>query len=680
MKKLLGVLAAVGAAATLGFSAPSLADDPSGKPQSPPWGFDLAGRDTSVVPGNDFYTYANGDYVKKLVIPPDRSRYGSFDALAALSESRVHDLLDKAAADTGATGERAKVGAFYRAFMDEARVNTLGAAPLAPELAKIRAADSRAAIAHLMGEGVESFYGGFFGADVQVDEKDPLHYAVYLGQGGLGLPDRDYYLEPSFAAQKTAYIAYVAQLLKLSDWPDADAQAKAIVDLETQIAQASWSLAEQRDPTKTYNPMTPAELAAAAPGFDWAAFLDGAELGGVKRVVVAESTAFPKIAAIFAATPVSTLQAWEAFNVADSGAPYLSAPFVDAEFQFRSKTLSGQPELRPRWKRGVGVLNNDLGEAVGHLYVDAYFPPESKAKMEALVANIRTCLAARIRRVSWMTDATKARALQKLSMLTVKIGYPSKWRDYSALSISASDLFGDVDRSAVFEWHRKLKRLGGPVDRTEWGMTPQTVNAYYNPTQNEIVFPAAILQPPFFDPAADWAVNYGGIGGVIGHEMTHGFDDQGRHYDGTGALNDWWTPEDDAKFVAQTKRLGDQYSSIEPVAGAHIKGDQTMGENIADLGGSLLGLDAYHLSLGGKPAQVLNGLTGDQRVFLGWAQVWRGAIRPDALRRQLVSDVHSPMTARVNGVVRNIDAWYDAWGVKPGDALYVAPDQRVRIW
>jgi putative endopeptidase len=300
--------------------------------------------------------------------------------------------------------------------------------------------------------------------------------------------------------------------------------------------------------------------------------------------------------------------------------------------------------------------------------------------MEALVANIRTCLAARIRRVSWMSDDTKARALQKLSMLTVKIGYPSKWRDYGALRISASDLFGDVDRSAAFEWHRKLNQLGGPVDRTEWGMTPQTVNAYYNPTQNEIVFPAAILQPPFFDPAADWAVNYGGIGGVIGHEMTHGFDDQGRHYDGTGALADWWTPEDDAKFVAQTKRLADQYSAIEPIPGAHIKGDQTMGENIADLGGSLLALDAYHLSLGGKPAPVLDGLTGDQRVFLGWAQVWRGAIRPDALRRQLVSDVHSPMTARVNGVVHNIDAWYDAWGVKPGDALYVAPDQRVRIW
>jgi putative endopeptidase len=678
MKTLLGLLATASAAAILSLGAACA--DPAAAPQIKPWGFDLAGRDTAVTPGNDFYDYADGTYVKNLTIPSDRSRYGSFDALSALSEQRVHDVLEKAAADTSATGERAKIGAFYRAFMDERRVEALGGKPLAPELAAIRAADTRAAIARLMGRGTSSFYGSVFGASVQVDEKDPAHYAVYLGQAGLGLPDRDYYLEPSFAAQKTAYVAYVAQMLKLVDWPDADAQAKAIVDMETQIAQASWSLAEERDSTKTYNPTTPAGLAAAAPGFDWAAFLDGAEVGDAKRVVIAENTAFPKIAAIFAATPIKTLQAWEAFDVADAAAPFLSKSFADAQFEFRSKTLSGQPEQRPRWKRAVGLLDSDMGEAVGHLYVDAYFPPESKAKMEALVANIRAALAARIQHVTWMSDATKARALQKLSMLSVKIAYPSKWRDYSALRISDDDLTGDVERAATFEWQRRLKRLGGPVDRTEWAMTPQTVNAYYNPTMNEIVFPAAILQPPFFDPAADMAINYGGIGGVIGHEMTHGFDDQGRHYDGTGLLTDWWTPEDAAKFVEQTKRLGAQYSAMEPIPGAHIKGDQTMGENIADLGGSLLGLDAYHRSLDGKPAPVIDGLTGDQRVFLGWAQVWAGGIRPDALRRQLVSDPHSPSSARVNGVVRNVDAWYDAWNVKPGDALYVPPEQRVRIW
>jgi len=677
MKTLLGVAAAAGAAFALGFASMSLADDPT--PHFAPWGFDLAGRDTTVAPGADFYDYANGTYVKNLVIPPDRSRYGNFDALSALSEDRVHTILERAAHDPAARGDEAKIGDYYRAFMDEDRINALGAAPLAPFLPEIRAARTPAAIAQLMGKANATFFHTFIGSDVQVDAKDPTHYAVYLGQDGLGLPDRDYYLEPAFAAKKAKYQAYVAQMLTLANWPDAEAEAKAIVDIETQIAQASWTLAQDRDPTKTYNPMTPAELAAASPGFDWTAYLNAAGLGSATRVVVSENTALPKIAAIFAQTPIKDLQAWEAFGVVDSAAPFLSKPFVDAAFEFRNKTLSGQAEQRPRWKRAVSAVNRAMGEAVGQVYVAAYFPPEAKATMEALVANIRASLVARIQRVTWMTDATKQRALQKLAQLTVKIGYPSKWRDYSALRID-DDLIGDVNRAAAFEWRRRLNHLGQPVDRTEWGMTPQTVNAYYNPTQNEIVFPAAILQPPFFDPAADMAVNYGGIGGVIGHEMTHGFDDEGRHFDGTGALADWWTPADDAKFVVQTTRLGAQYSAVEPIAGTHIKGDQTMGENIADLGGLLLGLDAYHMSLAGKPAPVLDGLSGDQRVFLGWAQVWRGAIRPDALRQQLVSDPHSPETARVNQVVRNVDGWYAAWNIQPGDPLYIAPDQRVRIW
>ena len=673
MKTLLG---ACGAALALSFASISFADDP----HFPPWGFDLAGRDTAVTPGDDFYAYADGTYVKNLQIPPDRARFGNFDALSALSEDRLHTLLDKASGDSDPMSEPGKVGAFYRAYLDEHRTEALGARPLAPELAQIRAADSRSAIAALMGRGAKSFFGSVFETDIGVDAKDPQHYAVYLGQGGLGLPDRDYYLEPSFAAQKAAYQAYVAQMLHLADWPDADAQAQAIVEMETQIAKVSWTIAQDRDPTKTYNPMTPQALAATAPGFDWAAFLQGADLDSAKRVVVAEDTALPAIAKIFAATPVQTLQAWEAFNVVDSAAPYLSHDFIDARFQFRNKTLSGQKELRPRWKRAVNAVDADMGEAVGKLYVAAYFPADSKAKMEALVGNIRAALRGRIQRVAWMSDATKARALQKLSMLTVKIGYPSKWRDYTALQISDSDLFGDVERSSAFEWRRKVKRLYQVVDRTEWGITPQTVNAYYNPTRNEIVFPAAILQPPFFDPAADPAVNYGGIGAVIGHEITHGFDDQVRHFDGTGTLADWWAPEDNAKFVAQTKILGAQYSAFEPIPGAHVKGDQTMGENIADLGGILLALDAYHASLDGKPAPVVDGLTGDQRLFLGFAQIWRSAIRPDALRRQLVSDPHSPEVDRVDGTLRNVDAWYAAWNVKPGDALYLAPDQRVRIW
>jgi putative endopeptidase len=679
MKTFLAAAAALAAVAALGFAGITLADN-SGVARFGPWGFDLAGRDTTVSPGADFYAYANGTYLKQLVIPPDRSGYGSFAALAALSEDRVHDILEKAAHDPAASGDEARIGAFYRAYMDETRIDALGARPLQPDLARIRAAKTRPALAALMGRAAESFYGSLFDPAIGVDAKDPEHYAVYLSQAGLGLPDRDYYLEPSFAPQKAEYQAYVARMLTLARWPHARAEAKAVVDLETKIAQASWSRADRRDESKSYTPMTPAELAAAAPGFDWKAFFAAGGLGEVRKVIVRQNTAVPKIAAIFAHAPISTLQAWQAFTATDAAAPVLSKPFVDAQFEFRSKDLLGLQQLKPRWKRAGDAVSGNLGEAVGKAYVAAYFPPEAKAKMLELVGNVRTALAARMQRVSWMSDATKARALEKLSKLNVKVGYPATWRDYSALKITGDDLFGDVDRSAVFDWQRQVRRLNGPVDRGEWGITPQTVNAYYDPTLNEIVFPAAILQPPFFDPNGDMAVNYGAIGAVIGHEMTHGYDDQGRHFDGTGRLADWWAPDDDAKFRVQAQRLGEQYSALEPIPGAHIKGDQTMGENIADLGGVLLGLDAYHLYLAGQPAPVLDGLTGDQRVFLGWAQIWRGALRPDALRQQLVSDVHSPLSARVNGVVRNVDGWYDAWGIKPGDPLYLPPDQRVRIW
>jgi putative endopeptidase len=663
--------------ATFAVAAPS---DVAAPPKAGAWGFDLAGRDTSVSPGTDFFQYANGAYMKTLVIPPDRSRYGTFDALAALSESQVHAVMDAAAASPAATGDEARVSAFYRSFMDEAKVEALDAKPLAADLAAIKAARTREAIAALMGRANSSFYSGVFQALVQVDAKAPTKYAVLLEQAGLGLPDRDYYLEPSFADKKAKYEAYIAQMLTNVGWPDAAGQAKAIVAMETKIAQGSWSLTEQRDPVKGYTPMTPAELAKAAPGFPWATFLASAKLSGVNRVIVDESSAFPKIAQVFAETPVATLQAWEAFNLVDNASPYLSHRFADANFEFRNKTLSGQPQQRPRWKRAAGTLNANIGEAVGRLYVAAYFPPESKAKMETLVAELRNALHARIERVTWMSPETKARALDKLDKFGVKIGYPVRWRDYSALSLSVSDLYGNVARANAFEWNRQVKRMNGPVDRDEWGMTPQRVNAYYNPTRNEIVFPAAILQPPFFDPRADMAVNYGGIGGVIGHEMTHGFDDEGRQFAGDGSLSDWWAPADAAKFKIQSDRLGAQYSAFEPLPGLHVKGEQTMGENIADLGGVLLGLDAYHLSLHGQPAPVLDGVTGDQRVFYGWAQVWRGTSRDDALRQQIVSDPHSPPHERVIGPMRNVDAWYDAFGVKPGDAEYLPPEQRVRIW
>jgi len=649
-------------------------------PRMGAWGFDLAGRDPAVRPQDDFYGYANGSYVAKLQIPPDRSRFGAFDLLSDLSQARMRAVLEKAAADGSATGQTAQIGALYRSFMDEAKVDALGARPLAADLAAIRAAKTRSDLARLMGQSQHAFGGAFFNAQVYDDAKDPQRYAVYLIQGGLGLPDRDYYLEPRFAEQKAKYQAYVAQMLTLAGWPEAEASAKAIVAVETEIAKVSWTRAERRDDDKTYNPVETAKLAEFAPGFDWNAYLDGAQLGSATRVVVAENTAFPKIAAIFAATPVETLRAWAAFGLADNAAPYLARPFDQAHYEFRDKILSGTPQQRPRWKRGVVLVDGQIGEALGKVYVDAYFPAESKAKMEALVGDIRTAMKARIERLTWMAPATKAKALEKMSKFNVKIGYPDKWRDYAGLEIKDGDLYGNVERATAFDWRYRVGRLNGPVDRGEWGMTPPTINAYYSSTKNEIVFPAAILQPPFFDPAGDPAVNYGGIGGVIGHEITHGFDDQGRKSDGDGRLTDWWTAEDAAKFQVQAKKLGDQFSAIEPLPGARINGDLTMGENIADLGGLLLALDAYHLSLDGKPAPVIDGLTGDQRVFLGWAQVWRSKNRDESLRKQLVADPHSPPQYRVDVPVRNIDAFYEAFGVKPGDKMYVPPDQRVRIW
>jgi putative endopeptidase len=644
------------------------------------WGFDLAGRDTTTPPGQDFFQYANGTYEKGLTIPGDRASFGAFDALSELSQARLHALLEKTASDTGATGEQGKVGALYRSFMGEAAVNRLAAKPMAADLAAIKAEKTKADVARGMGRSQKVFGGAVFGASVQVDGKDPDHYAVYLNQAGLGLPDRDYYLEKSFAPQKAKYEAYVAKLLTLAKWPNPAADAKAIVEMETQIAKVSWTRAEQRDDDKMYNAYETAKLADLAPGFDWTAFMAGAGLARATHVVAQENTAFPKIAAIYAKTPIETLKAWQAFNLADQAAPYLSQAFIDARFDFRGKTLSGQQVQRARWKRAVQLVDTQIGEALGKVYVTAYFPAESKAKMLSLVGDIRTAMKGRIEHLDWMSQPTKTKALEKLAALTVKIGYPDKWRDYSGLTIKDGDLYGNVNRASTFDWDFRVGRLGGPVDRSEWGLTPSTINAYYNPTGNEIVFPAAILQPPFFDPDGDMAVNYGGIGGTIGHETTHGFDDQGRHYDGTGRLTDWWSPEDAAKFQAETVKLGKQYSAFEVLPGAKINGDLTMGENIADLGGLLLALDAYHTSLHGAPAPIIDGLTGDQRVFLGWAQVWRGKTRDDALRQQLVSDPHSPERARVDVPMRNVDAFYAAFGLKPGDAMYIAPGDRVRIW
>ena len=643
-------------------------------PRMGTWGFDLSGQDTATKPGDDFFRHANGAYVDKTEIPPDRVRFGVFDALGKLSEERVREILESAAA-AGTT----KIGAFYKAYMDQERVEMLGIAPLEADLIDVRTAKTREDLAALMGDQ-SGFRRSIFSAGIDADSKNPDRYSVELYSAGMGLPDRNYYLKASFAPIKKKYEAYVAQMLGLAGWPEAQARAAEIVQFETKMAEASWERAALRDRDKTYNPMTVAELQAFAPGFNFKRFFVGADLRSADRFIIGDSTAFPKKAAIYAETPIETLKAWLAFNMVDAAAPVLPERFVAARFEFRNKTLAGQPELAVRWKRAVNATNAALGEDVGQEYVKRYFPPEYKRQMLELVGNVKAAFGVRLERLDWMGPATKEQARKKLASFVVKIAYPEKWRDYYDLTVSPTDLYGNSKRARAFEWNYQVARLNKPVDRGEWGMTPQTVNAYYNPTLNEIVFPAAILQPPFFDPKADPAVNYGAIGGVIGHEISHGFDDQGRKSDHTGRLNDWWTAEDTARFNERAKTLGEQYSAMEPLPGERINGQLTMGENIGDLGGLNFALEAFHISLKGQPAPVIDGTTGDQRVFLAWAQVWRGKSRDEALRQQLNTDPHSPIMARVNGVVRNMNAWYDAFGVAEGDKLFLAPGERVEIW
>ena len=659
-------------------AAPDLTVNLTDAPRFGSWGFDASNEDRSIKPGDDFYRFTQGKAVDAMVLPPDRSIMRRIEALQDLSEARSRQVIETAGQSSDPDAQR--IGALYASFMDEARLQTLGAKPLQKPLEAIRQTQSRVELARLMGEGSKGFYGSWFGAYIAPDARDPKHYAVYLGQSGLNLPDRDYYLTPAFAQKKAKYQDYVAATLKRIGWPQPDANAKGIVDLETTVAQASWTRVEQRDDVKSYNPSTVDELVKASPGFPWRDYLKAADLGGVNRVIVGESTAFPKIAAIYTSTPVETLKAQLAFALADRASSYLGKDFDDAHFAFHSTVLSGVPEQRARWKRSVGVVNGAMGEALGRLYVQAYFPPESKARMLALVGELRTALGERLKRVDWMSDETKAKALEKLGQLNVKIGYPDKWRDYSGLNLGKDDLFGNVTRAKAFEWAYRVGQLNKPVDRQEWGMTPQTVNAYYDPGKNEIVFPAAILEPPFFDPAADPAVNYGAIGQIIGHEMTHGFDDQGRKWGGEGALRNWWTKEDGERFDARATRLAEQYSAFEPLPGAHINGRLTLGENIADLGGILVALDAYHASLRGQAAPVIDGLSGDQRFFLGWSQGWATKAREDAARQRLATDPHSPSEYRINGVAPNVDAWYRAFDIQPGDKLYLVPEQRVRIW
>jgi putative endopeptidase len=647
------------------------------------WGLDLAGMDRSVKPGDDFNAYMNGTWARNTTIPADRSSFGAFAVLRDLSEARLRTLVEGYSPEGLAGGaDAAKVATLYQGFLDEAAAERTDAVPLLTRLAPVYYAKTRDDIARLMGRSFAGFGASFFGPGVADDAKRPDVYALYLRQSGLGLGDRDLYLDAKFKPQRDRYLQYVERMLYMAGWPAPAAAARDLVALETRIAEAHWSRAESRNRDKTYNLMTRAELEAQTPGFPWATFLDAAGVGAAERAIVAQNTAFPKVAKIFADADLQTLKAWQAFHIADRMAPLLSKRFDQENFEFRSKFLNGQPQQRDRWKRGITFAENAMGEAIGRDYVARYFPPESKQKMDRLVVNLRQAMAARLQRLEWMGPETRQEALKKLEGFNVKIGYPEKWRDYSGLVVVPGDLVGNYERAARFEWDYRRNRIDQPVDKAEWGMTPQTVNAYYNSTKNEIVFPAAILQPPFFDPEADPAVNYGGIGGVIGHEIIHGFDDQGRKSDWAGVLRDWWKPEDAAKFEAQATKLGAQYEAytFPPLPGMRINGRVSMGENIGDLGGVTLGLEAYRMSLAGKDAPVLDGFTGEQRVFLGWAQVWRTLFRDEALRQQLVAGPHSPGMIRAFAPLRNIDAWYEAFSVKPGDKLYIAPQDRVRIW
>jgi len=645
------------------------------------YGLDLTGMDKKIKPGDNFFDYVNGAADAKMVIPADRSSAGVNEDLEDLSEKRSRAIVEDLAKQANLTGDDAKIAALYNAMMNADAVEKLDAAPLLPLIARIEAIADKDAMSAYMGETSGDFGSSVFGTYIAADARNPKLNVLYAGQGGLGLPDRDYYLKDAYADKLKAYQAYVAQMLGMAGYPDPEKNAAAIVAFETEIARVSWTRAQRRDPIATYNPMSESDLAAFAPGFGWQPYFKAAGLDQASMVVVGEKSAFPEIAKVYDATPLDTLKAWQAFKTTEQAAPYLSKRFVDAQWEFRSHALRGATEQRPRWKRGVGLVESELGMALGRDYVKLYFPPESKTEVKDIVGNFEVALKARIEHLTWMSDATKARAVEKLGKLNAKIGYPDKWRDYSALEVSANALFGDVRRANRFDWNYELSKLDKPVDPLEWDMTPQTVNAYYDPSKNEIVLPAAELQPPFFDPKAELAVNYGGIGAsTIGHEITHGFDDEGRHYDGDGKLVDWWTDADSARFDAEAKKYATQFDGFEPLPGLHIKGDQTLGENIADLGGVLIALDAYHIALGGKPAPKIDGYTGDQRLLISYAQSWRGKIRDDTLKMLLVSDVHSPYAFRVIGPMRNVDTWYTSFGVKPGDRYYVKPLDRVRIW
>ncbi|HEY2865204.1 MAG TPA: M13-type metalloendopeptidase [Casimicrobiaceae bacterium] len=656
--------------------------DPSAPLRS---GIDMNHVDSSVRPQDDLSRYVNGRWLATTEIPADKPAYGAGSKIYDDTQLQLKGIVEKASREAHRKADPAqRIGDLYLSFMDEARLETLGVKPLAAEFARIDALKNRrdiaAEIAHLEQIGVNTPYA----AQVHQDNKDSTRYIVDLGQGGLGLPDRDYYLDDGDAklsAARAKYRAHVGKMLAMAGDGNAEQDAAEILALETELARAQWTKVELRDPIKAYNKVALKQLDALASGYDWNRYIAGAGIKGkVSYLIVSQPSYITAFGKILEQTPVTTWKTYFRWQLLSAYAPYLSKPYVDANFAFYGTVLSGTPEIRERWKRGVQLVDHSIGEDLGRLYVEQYFPPESKARMDALVGNLLAAYRQSISGLDWMSATTKAKALEKLAKFTPKIGYPKKWRDYSTLTIRRTDLVGNVMRANEFEYRRNVAKLGKPIDRDEWLMTPQTVNAYYNPELNEIVFPAAILQPPFFDAQADDAVNYGAIGSTIGHEISHGFDDEGSQYDGDGNLNDWWTPEDHAKFAAKTKALVAQYSAYEPVPGYHVNGELTLGENIADNSGLAIAYKAYHLSLHGKEAPVIDGLTGDQRFFMGSAQSWRTKMRDDYTVRLLKSDPHSPNSIRSNAAAINQSAFYSAFDVKPGDKMYLPPEKRVTIW
>ncbi|HJV03050.1 MAG TPA: M13-type metalloendopeptidase [Burkholderiaceae bacterium] len=650
-------------------------------------GIDVQYIDSAVRPQDDFFRYLNGKWLQNTEIPADKASWGSFIQLREATLPQLRSLIEAAQQDKAARkpgSEAQKIADLYASYMDEQKLDALGIKPLAGELNRIRSIKDKKAlpalIAHLDAIGVATPYGIY----VSQDARESTKYAVSVAQSGLGLPDRDYYLkkdDAKLAAVLAQYEAHVAKTLALAGVKDSAAAAHAIVALETALAKVQWTKVENRDPVKRYNKVQIDKLAELAPVYDWKhALAEAGVASKVDYVIVNQPSYLSGFNTVLEQTDLATWKSYFEWQLLRSQSPYLSKPFADASFAFYGTVLTGVTEQPPRWKRGVGAVEGALGEALGKLYVAQYFPPERKARMEQLVANLLASYKSSIDTLEWMSPATKEQAQAKLAKFTPKIGYTSKWRDYSALAIVPSDLSGNMMRAAAFASQRMINKLGKPIDRAEWGMTPQTINAYYSPTMNEIVFPAAILQPPFFDAGADDAVNYGAIGAVIGHEISHGFDDKGSQSDGDGNLRDWWTKEDRANFKARTDVLVQQYASYSPLPGYNVNGALTLGENIADNSGLAIAYKAYKLSLNGQPAPVIDGLTGDQRFFMGFAQVWRSKMREPQQIVQIKTDPHSPGQFRANGTMVNQPGFYEAFGVKPGDKMYLAPEQRVIIW